>query len=373
MSRRQELGELARLFLVLGALGFGGPPAHLAMFEQEAVQRKKWLTSEELLELIGAANLIPGPNSTEVAFSIGLRRAGLPGMIVAGVCFILPAALITAGLAYAYVRFGALPSFSPFLFGTKAAIIGVIVGATMRLAPAATKTLPLTLLGILALILSVLNLPEVAILVACGLLAIPGSGQAKVTALGAWILAGRAAAAGAAMAIPVSLGGLFLFFLYVGATIFGGGFVLASYLQTGLVQNLGWLSSGQLLDAITVGQVTPGPVFSTATFVGYLIGGPMGALVATVGIFLPCFFLVPALHKLMDWARKHPNVPRFIDGVAVGALGLMLAVAIKLAPASLDGWFAVSLAVGAGLATVYRINAGLVVLVAGLLGYLTRL
>jgi chromate transporter len=373
MSRRQELLELAGLFLVLGALGFGGPPAHLSMFEQEVVKRRKWITSEELLEMIGAANLIPGPNSTEVAFSIGLRRAGLAGMVVAGLSFILPAAIITGGIAFLYVRYGSLPSLAPFLAGTKAAIIGVIVGTTLRLAPSATKTLALAFLGALSVALSVFNVPEVAILLACGLLAIPGGKQAKATAFGAWLFTGRAAAAGAAVLVPLTYSGLFLFFLYVGSTIFGGGFVLASYLQTGLVDNLGWMTSGQLLDAITVGQVTPGPVFSTATFVGYVIAGAPGAVLATLGIFLPCFFFVPALHKLMDWARKHPHVASGIDGVSVGALGLMLAVAIKLAPTSIQALFPLVLAIGAGVATAFRVNAGLVVFSAGLLGFLTRL
>ena len=359
---------MAVLFLVLGIFGFGGPPAHLAMFELEVVKKRKWLTSEQFLELIGAANLVPGPNSTEVAFAIGLQRAGAAGMLVAGVCFILPAALITGLLAAAYVSYGSLPALAPFLAGTKAAVIGIILGTAGLLAPTATKTLGLAFLGIAALVANSFWVSEAPVLIGAGVIACAGSKAIKPAGASALLLSAKAWAAGSgAVAAGVSLGALFLFFLQVGATIYGGGFVLASYLQTGLVDNLHWLTQAQLLDAVTVGQVTPGPVFSTATFVGYLIGGTPGAVVATIAIFLPCVLLVPLLHRLLKWTRSHPLAARFLDGVNVAAVALIVAVALKLGPSSLTNLPAIFLAMAAAVATLKRLNAGVVALSAGLL------
>jgi chromate transporter len=375
MSRSRDLRELAVLFLILGTFGFGGPPAHLAMFEREVVKKRKWLTSEEFLDLIGAANLVPGPNSTEVAFALGLRRAGLAGMLVSGVCFILPAALITGLIASAYVAYGSLPEITPFLMGTKAAVIGIIVGTAALLSLTATKSLALAGLGVLALMASVWGAPEALILIGAGLLALLGARLAKPMAACSMLLSVKAWAfgSGAAAAASVSLGALFLFFLQIGATIYGGGFVLASYLQSGLVDSLGWLTEGQLLDAVTVGQVTPGPVFSTATFVGYVLAGVPGAVVATIAIFLPCVLLVPLLHRLLEWSRERPLAAKFLDGVGVAAVALILSVAIKLGPTSLMTWPAVLLAAGAAIATFMRVNAGVVALSAGALMWLLSL
>jgi chromate transporter len=374
MSRRGELAELAKLFLVLGALGFGGPPAHLALFEQAVVVQRKWISRDELMEMLAAANLVPGPNSTEVAFAMGYRRAGLLCTIVAGASFIFPAALLTGMVAMLYVRYGSLPEVGPFLTGTKAAVIGVMVGATMRLAPGATKTPTLAVLGSLSLIASAIGAPEVAVLLGAGLIAALGKRLMRPSAALVALWGSNAWAAGGTVALAcVSLGSLFLFFLQVGATIYGGGFVLASYLNTTLVGKLGWLTPNQLLDAITVGQITPGPVFSTATFVGYVIAGGPGAAVATVAIFLPCFLLVPVLHRLLDWARKHPATTHVLEGLAVASLGLMLAVAIKLAPASIVGWLTGLLALAAWVATLMKVNPAIVVLGSGALFWLTSL
>ncbi len=371
MSRGRELRELAVLFLILGTFGFGGPPAHLAMFEQEVVKKRRWLTSEELLELIGAANLVPGPNSTEVAFAIGMQRAGIAGMLVAGVCFILPAALITGLIASLYVRYGSLPTLEPFLAGTKAAVIGIILGTAGLLAPTATKSLPLVFLGIAALIASTLSAPEALVLIGAGAIAALGSRTIKASVL---LLSAKALASSAsAVAATVSLGALFLYFLQIGATIYGGGFVLASYLQTGLVDELHWLTQAQLLDAVTVGQITPGPVFTTATFVGYQIGGPAGATLATIAIFLPCLLLVPVMHRLLRWARSHAAASKFLDGVNVAAVALIIAVALKLGPSSLTTPAATLMAMAAAVATFRRVNAGVVALVAGTIMWLVSL
>ncbi len=371
MRRQRELRDLAVLFLILGTFGFGGPAAHFAMFEQEVVRKRKWLTSEELLELIGAANLVPGPNSTEVAFAIGLQRAGLPGMFVAGICFILPAALIATLVAAAYIAYGVSPAVAPFLLGTQAAVIGILVGTSALLAQTATKSLTLAALGALALVATVFGAHEALVLVGCGLLAVFGTKGVKAAGAASLLLSSKAFAAGSGIAVSgASLAAIFLFFLQVGATIYGGGFVLASYLQSGLVDNLQWLTQAQLLDAITVGQITPGPVFSTATFVGYLIAGGPGAIVATLAIFLPCFLLVPMLHRLLRWVRSHALASKFLDGVNVAAVALILGVALKVGPSALVNGGAVVLAIAAALATTMRLNAGLIALAGGALMWL---
>jgi chromate transporter len=272
VSARVSLTTLAGVFLRLGLTAFGGPAAHIALMEDEFVRRRKWVTSEELLDLIGAANLIPGPNSTEVAIHIGHRVAGWPGLIVAGACFILPAAIIVALLAWAYVAFGTLPAAVGLLYGVKPVVIAVVAQALLKLGGTAIKSWQLALLGIVAVVLVALGVDELIVLFGAGLLAATVRGRKRPDTPALVVLGAPALPA----AVGYGLWPLFLVFLKIGSVLFGSGYVLLAFLRTDLVERLHWLTEEQLLDAVAVGQVTPGPVFTTATFIGYLLEGPLG-------------------------------------------------------------------------------------------------
>ena len=338
--RRQRLGEVAALFLRLGVTGFGGPAAHIAMMHNEVVKRRKWLTDQEFLDLLGATNLIPGPNSTEMAIHIGFLRAGWRGLIVAGVCFILPAMLIVMALAWVYVQYGATPAAGWLLYGVKPAIIAVVALALWDLGRKALKG-PITLaVGAGVAIAYFLNVSEIGLLLAGGLIVMIGLNlrRARIDR-GAAILfpltAANASVAIAASAAPFSLGVLFVTFLKIGSLLYGSGYVLLAFLRAEFVTGLGWLSDTQILDAIAIGQVTPGPVLTTATFIGYVLGGPSGALLATVGIFLPAFVFVSISNPFIPRLRKSAWVSGLLDGVNAASLGLMAAVTIQLGRASL--------------------------------------
>ncbi|WP_287129752.1 chromate efflux transporter [Candidatus Cyanaurora vandensis] len=327
MSR---LGEVALLFLKLGVIGFGGPAAHIALMEEEVVQRRGWLTPTQFLDLVGAVNLIPGPNSTELAIQIGYERAGKMGLGVAGVCFILPAVLLTGGLAWVYTTYGTLPQVAPVLAGIKPVILAVVLVALWRLLKKALKSWSLAGIALGVLLGSLAGLNEVLVLLVGGVAGL-GLGARAVLIL----LPGVAVQA--ETTTPVSLGALGWFFFKVGSVLFGSGYVLVAFLE-GLVRDYGWLTRQQLLDAIAVGQFTPGPVLSTATFIGYLIGGPGGAVVATVAIFLPSFIFVLLLNPLLPLLRGSPQAGAFLDGVNAGSLALMAAVVLKLLPVTVtDG------------------------------------
>jgi len=342
-SRASEVAGLARLFLKLGSIAFGGPAAHIAMMEDEVVRRRRWLSQAEFLDLVGATQLIPGPNSTELAIHIGHRRAGFPGLIVAGACFILPAALIVTAIAAAYVKFGALPRIAGVLYGVKPVIVAVIALALWRLSRSAVKATLLAGIALLALALSVLGINELAIIFGAG-------------ALTALLRATTRRPAGAA---TFSLMPLFLFFLKAGSVLFGSGYVLLVFLRADLVERWHWLTEAQLLDAIAVGQITPGPVFTTATFIGYLLGGTRGAAVATLGIFLPAFVFVAASGPLVPRIRRHPAAGAFLDGVIVASLALMAIVTFQLARAALVDVPTVVVALGAGLLLIrFDLNSG---------------
>ena len=315
--------ELSLLFLRLGATAFGGPAAHIAMMEDEVVRRRGWLTHEEFLDLLGATNLIPGPNSTEMAIHIGRMRAGFAGIIVAGVCFILPAVLIVTAIAWAYVRFGSLPEVSGILYGVKPVVIAVILQALWGLRRAAFKSVFLAAVGAAAIAASFAGVNELIVLLGTGAFV----AAARFTADRMKSLRTPPALFSVA---PFGLLPLFLFFLKVGAVLFGSGYVLIAFLRGDLVQNYGWLTEGRLLDAIAVGQVTPGPVFTTATFIGYVLGGIPGAAVATVGIFLPSFFYVGLTGPFIPRLRRSALAGSFLDGVNVGALALVIYVTWEL-------------------------------------------
>jgi chromate transporter len=375
-ARRATLGELAVLFLRLGFTAFGGPAAHVAIMEDEVVRRRRWLSSERFLDLFGAANLIPGPSSTELAIFIGYEQAGWRGLIVGGACFILPAALMVTVIAWAYVRFGALPQMGGVLYGIKPVVIAVVAHALWGLAPKAIKkSLWLGSLGLLACAAFALGVDAVVVLAGAGLVCAAERRLASATGADKAVLLGGLAGggAGAAAAGPVSLLTLFLSFAKVGAIVFGSGYVLLAFLRADFVDRLHWLSEAQLLDAVAVGQVTPGPVFTTATFIGYVVGGGWGALVATVGIFLPSFLLVAVTRPLLARVRRSELASAFLDGVNVASLALMAVVAAQLARAALLDWITVAIAVvGAALLIRFKINTAWLVAGGAAAGVLTQ-
>jgi chromate transporter len=373
--RARALRELAAVFLRLGATAFGGPAAHIAMFEDEVVERRGWLTREHFLDLLGATQLIPGPNSTEMAIHVGYERAGYAGVVVAGLSFILPAALITLGFAWLYVRFGALPETAAFLSGVKPAIIAVVLQALWRLGQSALRSAQLALVAAAALAAYALGAGEIPVLFGTGAVLMAARSVARRGAASGLALVGftpLAAAGGAgAAAASFSLGALFLFFLKVGAVLFGSGYVLLAFLRADLVERWQWLTNAQLLDAIAVGQVTPGPVFTTATFVGYLLAGTPGALVATAGIFLPAFVYVALLAPVLPRMRRSPAAAAFLDGVNAAAVALLAFVLWQLGQSAIvDPVTALVAAASAALLLRFGVNSAWLVLGGGLVGLL---
>lgn len=338
--------------------------------EDEVVRRRKWLSREEFLDLLGAANLIPGPNSTELAIHIGYRRAGLPGLVVAGVCFIVPAMTLVLGFAWLYTRFGRLPPAAGILRGIKPVIIAVVLQALWGFGKTAVKSLPLGVLGAAALLASFLGVHELAILVVAGALGLGlgrflPRGPLLVGPLGLGLLGAGApvGAAAAPLVAPVAKGALFLFFVKVGSVLFGSGYVLIAFLRADLVARWRWLSEAQLLDAVAVGQFTPGPVFTTATFIGYLLGGVPSALLATLGIFLPAFVFVALTAPLVARLRKWQAASLFLDGVNVASLSLMALATWQLGRAAVTGPLTMLLALGSLVLLLrYRVNSAWLVL-----------
>jgi chromate transporter len=372
----KRLGELGAVFLKLGTIAFGGPAAHIAMMEDEVVRRRRWLTRTEFLDYLGATNLIPGPNSTELAIHIGHSRAGWPGLLVAGVSFILPACLIVTTIAWAYVRYGSLPAAAGLLYGVKPVVIAVVLQALWGLARTAVRSRILAMVGLLALAASAIGVHELIVLLGAGaFMALPirrDGGDLRRSAPGLVGAGGVAAGPGAPVAgwsgvtgvasalvaTPVSLLGLFGIFAKIGAVLFGSGYVLLAFLRADLVQRLGWLTERQLLDAVAVGQITPGPVFTTATFIGYILRGGAGAWAATVGIFLPAFLFVAISGPLVPRIRRSPVAGRILDGVNVASLALMTVVTWQLGRAAVvDGFTATLAGLSAVLLFRWRVNS----------------
>ncbi len=371
MTTHGGLRELAGLFLRLGVTAFGGPAAHIAMMRDEVVERRRWLTDADFLDLLAATHLIPGPNSTEMAIHLGYRRGGGPGLLVAGACFILPATLIVGGLAWTYVRFGDTPQLGWVMYGVGPVIIAIVAQALWKLGPAAIKG-PLTLLiGLAAAGLALRGWNELGLL-AVGGLVMAGArlGRPGIAALAAAFLPATAAlAAGSGLAAPITLTRLTLFFLKVGSVLFGSGYVLLAFLRADLVERWGWLSDARLIDAITIGQVTPGPVFTTATFIGYVLHGWSGALLATLGIFAPGFLFVACSQPLIPRLRASAVTSAVLDGVVVASLGLMAAVTWNLFRSTIVDPPAAVLALGAALLLfTTRLNSTWLVLAGGVIG-----
>ncbi|HKZ70706.1 MAG TPA: chromate efflux transporter [Anaerolineales bacterium] len=313
----QRLSEVAALFLRLGLTAFGGPAAHIALMHTEVVKRRGWLTDQEFLDRVGATNLIPGPNSTEMAIHIGYLRAGWPGLVVGGACFILPATSIVMGLAWAYVRFGALPQVEGLLYGVKPVVVAIVAQAEWTLGRKAVKGLLTGIVGIAALMLYFLDVNEIALLFAGGLVVMVAANLSRLrkSSTPLYLLPFVGTSLAALAATPFSLPILFITFLKIGAVLYGSGYVLLAFLRADFVARLGWLTESQLLDAVAVGQVTPGPVFTTATFIGYILGGVPGALLATIGIFLPAFVVVAVSNPLIPRLRRSVWVSSLLDGV----------------------------------------------------------
>ena len=381
-----KIGQLLALFLKLGVTAFGGPAAHIAMMEDEVVTRRGWMTRERFLDLIGATNLIPGPNSTEMAIHIGFVRAGIAGLIVAGISFILPAALLTLGCAWVYDRFQTVPQAEALLYGIKPAVIAVILSAVWRLGKTAAKGPFLIGVGFLVMLLVLFGINEIMALLAGGLVGILwqlGSrlGKGKMLLGFAWLPSSNLAlSVTAAPSSSVTLSSLGLFFLKIGCVLFGSGYVLVAFLQGGLVEQHQWLTQQQLLDAIAIGQFTPGPVLTTATFIGYVLAGPLGALVATLGIFGPSFLFVLATNPLIPRLRQSAVAGAFLDAVNASAIGLMAAVTVELARHTLIDWEAKQIDWGAGLIALvsaavlfrYKVNSAWLVLGGAAVGWLLK-
>jgi chromate transporter len=371
-----RLAEVVAYFFKLGITAFGGPAAHIAMMHDEVVKRRKWLDDQRFLDLLGATQLIPGPNSTEMAIHLGFLRAGWPGLIVGGLCFILPAVLIVTGLAWAYVRFGSLPEVSSALYGIKPVIIAVILQALWSLGQKAVKG-PLTAVaGLAALVLYFLGVNEIALLLVGGLTVMIGENHRRFGKGGSTgsLLLLAASGPSALAAAPFGLTMLFLTFLKIGAVLYGSGYVLLAFLRADFVVRLGWLTDRQLLDAIAIGQVTPGPVFTTATFIGFLLGGMPGALLATVGIFLPSFLFVAVTFPLVARLRKSALAGGFLDGVNAASLGLMAAVTWQLGRASFVDLPTIATGlVSAVLLIRFKVNSAWLVLGGATIGVLNML
>jgi chromate transporter len=372
-----SLREIAGLFLKLGLIAFGGPAAHIAMMRDEVVTRRRWLSDEHFLDLLGATNLIPGPNSTEMAIHIGRVRGGWRGLVVAGLCFILPAGSIVLALAWLYVAYGATPAAEWLLYGVKPVIIAIVAQALWGLGRSAVKSWLLGLVGLLVLALYLLGYNELALLFGGGVLVMLIANLRHLRRAGIdapVLLLGLPSALIAQAGVPVSLSTLFLTFFKIGAVLYGSGYVLLAFLRNDFVERLGWLTDRQLLDAVAIGQVTPGPVFTTATFIGYIVAGVPGAILSTIGIFLPSFLFVALTSPLIPRLRRSAWMSAFLDGVNVAAVGLMVAVTWELGRAAIVDWLTVALALVAALLLVrFKVNSTWLIAGGAIVGLISHL
>jgi len=376
-STLDQLSELALVFVRLGLTAFGGPAVHIALMEDEIVRRRGWLSREAFLELFGATNLLPGPNSTEMALHIGHQRAGLAGMMTAGFAFIVPPALITVLLAALYVRWGALPLARGLLYGLDPVVLVVVAVALGRLAPGTLRSPAAWIAGVAACAGALAGVHELLLLLAGALVVGAGALGRRLASRSTPLAVSLPAAIGlsAAGAVPAGIAtttGVFLFFLKVGSVLYGSGYVLLAFLRAELVERRAWLTDAQLLDAIAVGQFTPGPLFTTATFVGYLLRGGAGATAATVGIFAPAFVFVAVSGPLVRLLRSSPIAQSLLQGVTAASVGLMAAVWWQLAGAALVDLPALGIAAATGIALALRINPAWCLLIGALAGLLLR-
>ena len=380
LQQKQRLKELALVFLKLGTIAFGGPAAHVAMMDDEVVKRRQWLSREHLLDLLGMTNLIPGPNSTELAIHIGYERAGWRGLIIAGSCFILPAMLIVWALAAVYARYQALPELGWLLYGIKPVIIAIVAQALWQLGLKAAKDIPTIVAGVAVIVAFFLSVDELLLLLLAGLgvMLVKNLWRPRSGTAGAMLLpiTGVLTHVGSspAVAAPATWLNVFLFFLKIGSVLYGSGYVLLAFLQRELVERNQWLTPQQLLDAVAIGQFTPGPVFTTATFIGYLLAGNAGALAGTIGIFLPAFVLVGVTNPWVPSLRQSPWVSSALDGVNAASLALMAAVTYTLGRAALVDLLTVVLAVLSAIVVFrFKVNSAWLVLAGGVVGLVAQL
>ena len=372
--RWARIKELAGLFLRLGTTAFGGPAAHIAIMHDETVKKRKWFSDQEFLDLVGATNLIPGPNSTEMAIHIGYIRAGWPGLIVAGACFILPAMLIVLCLAWAYVRYGSSPQAGWLLYGIKPVVIAIIFQALWNLGKRAINSLLTALVLAAVTILYFLQVNNLLLLVIGGLVIMLAANFRRMRTQGMKSilvpLAGLSLLA--PMYVPFSLPLMFFTFLKIGSVLYGSGYVLLAFLRSDFVVRFGWLTDPQLVDAISIGQITPGPVFTTATFIGYLLGGVPGGLLATLGIFLPSFIFVAISNPFIPRMRNSASLGSFLDGVNAASLGLMAAVTFQLGQSALVDPLTISIAlISLVLLLRYKINSTWLIAGGALVGFIS--
>jgi chromate transporter len=368
-----ELKALACLFLRLGLTAFGGPAVHIAMMEEEVVRKRQWMSRQHFLDLIGATNLIPGPNSTEMAMHIGHERGGWKGLLVAGSCFIVPAVIITGTFAWLYRRYGQLPQVQPFIYGIKPAIIAVIAALMLNLGRKALKSLELGILGLLAAIAVLAGMNEIYVLFGGGMLGVlihlaKTTGRRLNGLFPVLLLQAQTAP------VNADASKLFWIFLKVGSVLYGSGYVLFAFLKTELVSK-GMLTNQQLTDAIAIGQFTPGPVFSSATFIGWQIGGIGGAAAATVGIFLPSFLFVALLNPIIPKLRKSSVMSAFLDTVNMVSVAIILSVVLELGKTSMQDWKTMLIAVLSFVVTFSfkKLNTAFVIFGGAVLGYLLHL
>ncbi len=383
-EKRERLKELALVFLRLGTIAFGGPAAHIAMIDREVVTNRRWMSRARLLDLLGITNLIPGPNSTELAIHIGYERAGWRGLLIAGSCFIFPAMAIVWCLAIVYDRYQTLPQLGWLLYGIKPVILAIIIQALGKLGKKAAKDVPTTIAGILAIVGYLAGVDEILLLILLGIaVMVIRNWQNSKPTTGLLLFPISSIFAQLGQASPLVNSGvnsgivaaswstIFLAFLKIGFVLYGGGYVLLAFLQKEFVERNQWLTSQQLLDAVAIGQITPGPLFTTATFIGYLLAGNAGAIAGTAGIFLPSFLLVLLVNPWVDKLRQSPWTSGLLDGVNAASLGLMAGVLFTLAQAALVDWQTIVIA-GLSLVTVFRfpINSVWLVLAGGAIGLL---
>lgn len=373
-GKRTHLKEVAYLFLKIGAIAFGGPAAYIAIMQRDTVRQRHWLDDQQFLDLVGATNIIPGPNATEMALFLGLIRAGWLGYAAAGVLFIIPGTLITLALAWVYVTYGSLPEVGWVLYGVKPVVIAIVIQALWDLGRQAVKGLLTALVGAAVIVFYFLGFNEIALLFggAAVVLLFHSGRRLLKRGLSALLVLPMLKAPLSMLsmgAVPFSKTTLFLTFLKIGAVLYGSGYVLLVFFNSEFVVRLGWLTHQQLLDAIAVGQITPGPIASSATFVGYLMGGWPSALLATLAFFLPSFFFVALVSRILPWLRKSWWSGAFLDGVNVGSLGLMVGVTWQLGRSGVVDWFTISLAVVALLLVFrFKVNSAWLILGGGLLG-----
>ncbi|MCW3170618.1 chromate efflux transporter [Chryseobacterium sp. 09-1422] len=373
MENKVSITEIILLFLKLGIIGFGGPAAHIAMMQNEVVAKRKWMSEQHFLDLLGATNLIPGPDSTEMAIHIGYDKGEWKGLLAAGLCFIFPAVLITGVFAFLYHQYGQLPQVQPFIYGIKPAIIAVIIGAVVPLAKKSIKSAFLALVGMAVLLGSLSGIIEIYLMFGAGFLAIAVfsfQNRNNVNTMQGFVPL-LFFKVGQSEFLSETNVKLFWIFLKIGSILYGSGYVLFAFLDTELVAK-GLITRQQLIDAIAVGQVTPGPVFSSVTFIGYQINGLSGAILSTIAIFLPSFVFVALLKPLMKRIRRYKSLSAFLDAVNVASVAIIVAICFTMGKETITEWRTIIIALASAFVVFnhQKINSAFIVLGGALLGYI---